>query len=119
MCAASLFATSCFNLLRLGQVLLVAEGLFAVHVSVPPALVGRRLGDADIRGDTGLSVVAVSPGEAQVGPGTILPAAGTLTLAGPENAVNRWFARYQSHLPEDHSERVWRRIIPALRTRRL
>ncbi len=52
-------ANAIFNVLKRGEVLMVAEGLNIFRVSLPARLLGRSLAEADIRQKTGCNVVAV------------------------------------------------------------
>jgi Trk K+ transport system NAD-binding subunit len=113
----SLVANAIFNALRRGQVMLVAEGLFAVRVPVPAVLAGQRLRDTHLRQDTGLSVVALEP-SALVIPEAVLAPGGHLILAGPEEAVDRWYARFQPQAEVPATGSTLHRILPFLRTRR-
>jgi Trk K+ transport system NAD-binding subunit len=63
MSYASMGANAIFNLLRREDVLLLAEGLSALEVSIPPSLEGRTLAEVAIRETTGCNVVAIETPE--------------------------------------------------------
>ena len=115
----SMVANACFNALRRGQVMLVAEGLFALRVPVPASLAGCRLADTSLIQDTGLSVVALEPA-APVGPDAVLAADGHIILAGSEDGVDRWYACFHPKIEIEaaHSGNTLHMILPFLRTRR-
>jgi voltage-gated potassium channel len=69
MSYASMGANAVFNILEQDDVVMVAEGLDVFRCPVPPALVGRTLGEAGVREKTGCSVVAIeTAGETMVNP---------------------------------------------------
>jgi voltage-gated potassium channel len=99
MSYASMGANAIFNLLRRNDVLLVAEGLSAFEVEVPPKLVNRTLAQSAIREQTGCNVIALQTGEqtlANPGPETLLPAQGVLILLGTADAEEEFMRRYLS-----------------------
>jgi Trk K+ transport system NAD-binding subunit len=59
MSYASMGANAIFNLLRREDVLLLAEGLSALEVKVPPSLAGRTLAETSIGETIGYHVVAI------------------------------------------------------------
>ncbi len=112
----SLVANACFNALHRGQVLVVAEGLFAVRVPVPAMLVGQSLAQADLRNRTGLTVMSIEPAQ-ELTADTILVDHGHIILAGPEEAVDRWYTHFSPQV-EGTQPHALNRLLPFLRTRR-
>jgi Trk K+ transport system NAD-binding subunit len=97
MSLASLGANTIFNLLKRSDVQMIAEGLDAFRVTVPPGLADKSLVEADIRARTGCTVVATChAGELTIaGPDTRLSAGDELILIGTieaEDAFLREFA---------------------------
>ncbi|MEX2396555.1 MAG: NAD-binding protein [Balneolales bacterium] len=60
MSYATMGANAIFNLLKRGEVLMLAEGLDIFKTPVPNKLVGKKLYETNIREDTGCTVVALS-----------------------------------------------------------
>lgn len=112
----SMVANACFNALHCGQVLVVAEGLFVVRVPVPAQLAGQTLAQADLQTRTGLTVVALEPA-VKLTPATVLAAEGHVILAGPEEAVDRWYRCFAPQVEAAPSHALVR-LLPFLRTRR-
>ena len=63
MSYASHGANAIYNLLRREDVLLLAEGLSALEMNIPPSLAGRTLSETAIRETTGCHVVAIETPE--------------------------------------------------------
>ena len=83
MSHASMGAKEIFNLLKRGNIEMLAEGLDVFSLPVPPKLVGKRLADAQIRKRTGCIVVAVKAlhgVEINPDPREPLPDTGSLVL---------------------------------------
>lgn len=90
-------AMAIFDILRHGNLLLLAEGLEVFSVALPAPLVGKRLAEAGLREETGCNVLAVRrPGGTAAPPDIKAPlAAGTeLILIGDRDAERRFFRRY-------------------------
>lgn len=90
---ASIGANILFNLLHRIDTLLLAEGLNAFRVAMPPGLAGRSLVDCRVRELTGCNVVAVaSDGAVDINPdGHLpLPASAGLILIGDGEAEQRF-----------------------------
>jgi K+/H+ antiporter YhaU regulatory subunit KhtT len=86
-----------FNLLKRADILVLAEGLDAFRIPVPPALAGRTLAESAIRESTGCNVVAVVQGaKFDVNPDarTPLPADAELVLIGDIESEARFFAQF-------------------------
>jgi len=62
MSYASLAANTLLNLLKPGEMLMLAEGLNVFHVDVHPSLLGKTLAESGIRLQTGCSVIAINHG---------------------------------------------------------
>jgi Trk K+ transport system NAD-binding subunit len=93
MSYASIGASSLMNLLRRGRILMVTEGLDVFRVNVPPALVGKRIGDSLIRQRTNCNVVAIrtAAGERVVpGPEEVLAQGAQLVLIGSVEAEEQF-----------------------------
>ncbi len=95
---ASLGANAIFNLLKRSDVLLLAEGLDVVKVPVPPGLVGKSILAADIRHQTGCSVVALRhAGRTEINPDVRAPLApdSELILIADADSLARFLDRYR------------------------
>jgi Trk K+ transport system NAD-binding subunit len=100
MSYASMGANAIFNLLRREDILLLAEGLSALEINIPPSLAGRTLGETAIRETTGCNVVAIeTPQELIVNPpsDTRLPLAARLIVIGGVDAEELFLQRYVNH----------------------
>ncbi len=74
---------------------LTPETQFEIVRTTAPVLVGRTLGEADVRSRTGCTVVAVERGEqllTDLGPGFTVEEDDTLIVAGSDETVNRFIA---------------------------
>jgi voltage-gated potassium channel len=90
-------ATAIFDIVRRGNLLLLAEGIEVFTVPVPAPLVGRSIADARLREDTGCNVFAVRIGGGVATPPNIaapLTAADQLILIGDRKDEQRYFERY-------------------------
>jgi voltage-gated potassium channel len=97
MSYATTGANVLFNLLQRADILVLAEGLDAFRLPIPPALVGRSLAESQIRQKIGCNVVAVVQGrEFDVNPDahTPLPAGAELVLIGDIQSEARFFEQY-------------------------
>lgn len=97
MSYASTGASMIFNLLKRANFLLLAEGLDAFRIPVPPGLAGRRLLDSGIRERTGCNVIAVARGDQfTVNPDATepLPEDGELVLIGDLESENRFLRQF-------------------------
>jgi Trk K+ transport system NAD-binding subunit len=97
MSYATTGANVLFNLLQRADILVLAEGLDAFRLPIPPALVGRSLADSQIRQEIGCNVVAVVQGRAfdiNPDPHTPLPADAELVLIGDIQSEARFFEQY-------------------------
>jgi voltage-gated potassium channel len=99
---ASMGANTVFNLLRGGDHLLLAEGVNVFPAPVPAAVAGQRLGDLQIRSQTGCTVIAIEyQGRRDLNPGpdAVLPAGGRLFLIGTLDAEERFLQRFPPPAP--------------------
>ncbi len=95
MSYASMGASNIFNLLKRGNLLLLAEGLDVFRVAVPESLVGMSLAQCRFRQTTGCSVVAVDEGgtcNASPDPNRPLSATANLIVVGDTESEERFFA---------------------------
>ncbi|HUG67621.1 MAG TPA: NAD-binding protein [Pirellulaceae bacterium] len=94
MSYASTGASSLFNLLKRGKILLLAEGLDVFRVPVPGSLVGRTLVECQFRQTTGCNVVAVvQDGKCDANPDPHRPLAAhaELIIVGDAESEERFF----------------------------
>lgn len=85
MSYASMGANALFNLLQRSDLLMIAEGLDVFKVPVPKELVGKTLGETQIRQKTNCSVIGIDTSDqTTTNPGrdTVLPADGEMVLIG-------------------------------------
>jgi Trk K+ transport system NAD-binding subunit len=91
-------ATAIFEIVRRGNVLLLAEGLEVFTVPVPAPLVGKSIVECGLREDTGCNVFAVrKPGAGAMHPDIAAPLeSGTeLILIGDRNDEKKFFDKYR------------------------
>ena len=96
---ASLGANSIVNLLKRGNILLVAEGVDVFKVHIPPSLAGKTIAASRVREDSGCSIIGVSTGESTAinpDPATVLPAKSDIVLIGTAEAEDKFFERFKS-----------------------
>jgi Trk K+ transport system NAD-binding subunit len=94
---ASMGASAIFNLLRRTRILLLAEGVDAFKVAVPPALAGQSLRQTAIREKTGCSVIGLETDDGlTVNPASdaVLPAGAEMILIGSAEAEEAFLDRY-------------------------
>jgi len=94
---ASMGASAVFNILRRGDLLMMAEGLDVFRVPVPAGLAGRTLASTDLRQETGCSVIGVRRnGGAAETPDLRAPLepGSELIVIGDTEAERRFLARY-------------------------
>jgi Trk K+ transport system NAD-binding subunit len=99
MSYASMGANAIFNLLRREDVLLLAEGLSAIEMNVPPSLAGRTLAETAIREMTGCNVVAIETPDGLIvnpPPDTRLPLAARVIVIGGADAEELFLQRFAS-----------------------
>jgi voltage-gated potassium channel len=94
---ASLGANSIVNLLKRGNILLVAEGVDVFKVRTPTSLVGRTIATSRVREESGCSIIGVSSGGTMtINPDPAIPLAvdADIVLIGTVEAEERFFDRY-------------------------
>lgn len=97
MSYATTGANVLFNLLQRADILVLAEGLDAFRLPVPPELIGKSLIESNIRQKTGCNVVAVVQGKSfDVNPDAHapLPADAELVVIGDVDSETRFFAHF-------------------------
>ena len=91
-------ANAIFDILRRGNLLLLAEGIEVFTVKVPPGLAGKPIADCNLRADTGCNVLAVRPAGGSAAPPNItapLEIGTELILIGDREDEKRFFERYR------------------------
>jgi Trk K+ transport system NAD-binding subunit len=95
-------ANAIFDVLRHGNLMLLAAGLQVFTVPVPPALVGRSIADSRLRGTTRVNVLAIRRDAGRAQPPDItapLPADADMVLIGDRAAAQAFADRYRTGLP--------------------
>ncbi len=85
MSYASMGANALFNLLQRSDLLMIAEGLNVFKIPVPKNLAGKTLAEANIRHQTGCSVIGIDNDEQTMtnpGPESLLPEGAEMVLIG-------------------------------------
>ena len=93
MSYASMGASTMLNLLKRGEILMLAEGLDLFKLPVPSSLAGRSIADAEVRERSGVSIVAVLQGdhiEVNSDPAAPLPGDAEILVIGSEEAEARF-----------------------------
>jgi voltage-gated potassium channel len=89
MSYASMGANTMLNMLKRGEILMLAEGLDLFKLPMPKSLAGRTVAEAQVRERSGVSIVAVIQGDdIQVNPDPLvpLPDEAEILLIGSEDA---------------------------------
>lgn len=97
MSYASMGANAIYNLLRREDVLLLAEGLNALEMNIPPSLADRTLRETAIRENTGCNIVAIETPEGMIAnppPDTRLPLGARMIVIGDADAEERLLQRF-------------------------
>ncbi|MDQ4076343.1 MAG: NAD-binding protein, partial [Chloroflexota bacterium] len=97
MSYASMGANTILNLLDRSDIVMVTEGVDLFKVQVPQPLAGKRLREAQIRQETGCTVVALQTQqgvEINPDPATPLRAGMKMVLIGTTKAEQRFLQRY-------------------------
>jgi K+/H+ antiporter YhaU regulatory subunit KhtT len=92
-------ANAVFNLLERSDILMIAEGLDVVKMTIPASLRGKSFAESSIRAKTGCSVIAVSrTGTMDINPDphAPLPAEGEIVLIGTVEAEKRFLQLYRN-----------------------
>jgi Trk K+ transport system NAD-binding subunit len=93
MSYASMGASTMLNLLKRGEILMLAEGLDLFKLPMPSSLAGRSVAQAEVRERSGVSIVAVVQGdhiEVNPDPATPLPGDAEILVIGSEEAEARF-----------------------------
>jgi Trk K+ transport system NAD-binding subunit len=101
MSYASIGATMMLNLLNRSNILMVAEGLDLIKIKTPSSLAGRTIAEADVRGKTGATIVALEVDGvvyANPDPQLVLPEEAGIVLIGTLEAENRLLKQYADEL---------------------
>jgi Trk K+ transport system NAD-binding subunit len=99
MSYVSLGTNSIINVLKPGEILMLAEGLDIFRFAVPPEFVNKLLYETDIRENTGCNVVAIRSDETMninPDPSVRLSKNDELILVGTEEAEKIFMQRYSS-----------------------
>ncbi|MBG85469.1 MAG: potassium transporter TrkA [Verrucomicrobiales bacterium] len=97
MSNASMGANIMFNLLRSGDLLMLAEGLDLFRVDIPARLVGKPIKATSIREETGCTIVALSIDGKMIAnpePDHVLEADTTMVLIGTAEAESEFLNKY-------------------------
>ncbi len=89
MSYASMGANTMLNMLKRGEILMLAEGLDLFKLPMPKSLAGRTVAEARVRERSGVSIVAVIQGDdIQVNPDPLvpLPSEAEILVIGSEDA---------------------------------
>jgi voltage-gated potassium channel len=93
MSYSSMGANTIFNLLKRGDVLLLAEGLVLFEIDIPKLIAKKTIAESAIREKTGCSVVSVhANGEMDINPSpdTAFPEQGKIILIGSMESENKF-----------------------------
>jgi voltage-gated potassium channel len=99
MSYASMGANIMFNLLRSGDLLMLAEGLDLFRVQTPSRLVGKPIKATNIREDTGCTIVALSRDGMMIPnpePDHVLEEDSTMVLIGTAEAESEFLSSFVS-----------------------
>ncbi len=97
MSYASMGANTILNLLKRSDILMVAEGLDLIKVTVPKQLAGYTIAESSIRKETGCTVIAVRTKDyMQINPepSMVMPENAEIILIGTVDAENQFFEIY-------------------------
>jgi Trk K+ transport system NAD-binding subunit len=100
MSYASMGASTMLNLLKRGEILMLAEGLDLFKLPVPKSLAGKTVVEAQVRERSGVSIVAVVQGDQiQVNPDpkAPLPEQADILVIGSEEAEARFLDIFSHH----------------------
>ena len=108
MSYASLAANTILNLLKPGEVLMLAEGLNVFRVGVHAALLGKSLAESQIRMQTDCSVIAINQDGKMVinpDPSVCFRENDELIMIGADDAEKRFFKMYSEGINLKSSDR--------------
>ncbi len=95
-------ANAIFDVLRHGDLMLLAEGLEVFTAPVPPGLLGKSIADSGLRATTRVNVLAVRRESGRAEPADItrpLDSGTELILIGDREAAQAFFERYKAGAP--------------------
>jgi len=97
MSYASMGANMIVNILRHGNIVMLAEGVDVFKVQLPPSLSGKRLSETSVREECGCSIIAISHDhrtQINPDPATLLGEGSEIVLLGTVDSENAFLARY-------------------------
>ncbi len=97
MSYASMGANIIFNLLKRGDILMLAEGVDVFKVRVPSSLAGKTISETSIRKDTGCTVIGIAENSKLIvnpDPTTMLPRESQIILLGSVEAESNFLTLY-------------------------
>lgn len=97
MSYASMAANMILNILKPGELLMLAEGLNVFRVPVHPSIIGESLAESNIRSETGCSVIAIHDHDSMninPDPAFVFEEGNELILIGTNEAEKKFFTVY-------------------------
>lgn len=97
MSFASMGANSIFNLLKKGNILMIAEGVDVFRVDVPRKLSGKTISESTVREKSGCSIIAIASGELikiNPDPSMVMEAGQSIILIGNFEAETKFFDQF-------------------------
>ena len=97
MSFATMGANSIFNLLKKGNILMVAEGVDVFKVDVPAKLSGKKISESTVREKSGCSIIALASGDdikINPEPSTRMDKGQSIILIGNVESENKFFAQF-------------------------
>ena len=97
MSYASMGANSIFNLLKKGNILMIAEGVDVFKVDVPRTLAGLTIRESSVREKSGCSIVALASDDSikiNPNPSTLIEEGQSIILIGNFDAETKFFEQF-------------------------
>lgn len=97
MSYASMGANSIFNLLKKGNILMIAEGVDVFKVDVPRSLAGLTIRESSVREKSGCSIVALASDDSikiNPNPSTLIEEGQSIILIGNFDAETKFFEQF-------------------------
>ncbi|MDP3150269.1 MAG: NAD-binding protein [Ignavibacteria bacterium] len=97
MSYASMGANSIFNLLKKGNILMIAEGVDVFKVDVPGTLAGLTIRESSVREKSGCSIVALASEDSikiNPNPSTLIEEGQSIILIGNFDAETKFFSEF-------------------------
>jgi Trk K+ transport system NAD-binding subunit len=94
---SSMGANSIFNLLKKGNILMIAEGVDIFKVDSPKKLIGKTIMSSTVREKTGCSIVAITSGdEIKINPepSSVIEKGKSIVLIGNAEAETKFFNQF-------------------------